>query len=148
MIPCAVQPLPIRRERLKIVLATDELTSTTLPHEFMHLIERRLYAYYDSVGESFWDGWVSRNPEDFNYFDEEDRQQYSDYFVSQYAMTNSTEDIAETFMFLFTAGEPLEENDWYRDAPHIQAKVAFLKEAIRRSFPSVQAVDKACWESK
>lgn len=61
-------------------------------------------------------------------------------------MAASTEDYADTFMYMFTAREPFEESCRYKDAPHIQAKVAYLAEAIRRSFPSVQAVDRAYWE--
>ena len=136
-------------ERLKIVLATDEFAPSTLPHEFMHLIARRVSAYYDSLGESFWEGWVALNPEGFNYFEEKDGQALvNDYFVSYYAMTNSDEDEADTFMYMFTAQQPFEECWWYKDAPHIQAKVAYLIEAIRSSFPSVQSVERAYWEGK
>ena len=136
-------------DRLKIVLATDEFSASTLPHEFMHLIEYRTAAYYDSVGEDFRAGWEALNPEGFDYFGEQDAQPpVNDCFVSSYARTNAEEDKAETFMYMFVAQEPLEECLWYRDAPHIRAKVAYLTEAIRRSFPSVQAVDKAYWESK
>ena len=136
-------------ERLKIVLATDEFTPSTLPHEFMHLIARRVYACYDARGESFWEGWVALNPEGFDYYDEKDEQALvNDYFVSYYAMTNSDEDEADTFMYMFTAQQPFAECWWYKDAPHIQAKVAYLMEAIRGSFPSVQSVERAYWEGK
>ena len=136
-------------DRLKIVFAADEFTTSTVPHEFMHLIERRVTAYYESVGENFWDEWESLNPEDFDYFDEEDHNDLvGDWFVSSYAMTDSMEDRAETFMEVFTAQQPLEECWWYQDAPHVQAKVAYLLEAIRRSYPSVQAVGHAYWENK
>lgn len=134
-------------ERMKIVLATDEFSASTLPHEFMHLIDRRVAAYYDSIGESFWDAWTALTPADFDYFAE--KKEYAlvnDSFVSYYAMTNPEEDKAETFMYMFTAQESLEELYWYKDAPCVQAKVAFLTEAIRSSFPSVQAVEKAYWE--
>ena len=136
-------------DRLKMVLATDEFTASTLPHEFMHLLERRVAAWYDSLGESFWEGWIALNPEGFDYFASEDQSALLyDYFVSSYAMTNAEEDHAETFMYVFIAQDPLEECFWYRDAPHIQAKVAYLLEAIRRSYPSVQAVEQAYWETK
>ncbi len=135
--------------RLKIVLATDEFYPSVLPHEFMHLIERRVYAYFDSVGESFWNGWMALNPEGFNYYaDDNPYTLVGDCFVSSYAMTNSTEDMAETFMSVFVANVPLSECYWYKDAPRVQAKVAFLLDAIRRSYPSVRAVDKAYWEGK
>lgn len=134
-------------ERLKIVLATDEFSASTLPHEFMHLINRRVAAYYDSIGESFWEVWTALTPADFDYFAEEKEYELdNESFVSYYAMTNPEEDKAETFMYMFTAQEPLEELYWYKDAPRIQAKVACLTEAIRSSFPSVQAVDEAYWE--
>ena len=136
-------------QRLKLVLATDEFSSSTLPHEFMHLLERRVAAFYDSLGESAWESWQALNPAGFDYFAPEDQSALiCDYFVSGYAMTNTEEDQAETFMYLFVAQDPLEDCAWYRDAPHIQAKVAWLREAIRRSYPSVQAVETAWWEGK
>ena len=129
--------------------ATDEFSASTVPHEFMHLIERRIFAWYESVGESFWDAWDALNPEGFDYYDGEDKWELvGDWFVSSYAMTDSMEDRAETFMEVFTAQTPLEECFWYQEGSHVPAKVAFLREAIRRSYPSVQAVEQAYWESK
>lgn len=136
-------------ERLLICLATDEFSYSTLPHEFMHLIERRIHAWYESQNESFWGVWDTLNPEDFYYaVGQDDTDLPYDWFVSRYAMTDSMEDRAETFQYLFTSTEPLKEAWWYADSPHVQAKVALLCEAIRNAYPSVQAVERACWEKE
>ncbi len=134
-------------QRMRIVLATDEFSSSILPHEFMHLIERRIHAWYEANGESFWELWDACNPEGFGYcVGPDDTDTPDDWFVSRYAMTDSMEDRADTFEYLFNAAEPLEDCWWYKDLPHVQAKVALLQEAIRNAYPSVQAVDRAYWE--
>ena len=56
-------------------------------------------------------------------------------------MTNSLEDRAETFAYLFEQHAPLEEADWYKDHPQIQNKVALLIEAIRNAYPSIGNAD-------
>ena len=137
-------------EPMLICFATEEFSSTHPAHEFMHIIDYRLNAYYSTESRSMWSIWEDMNPDwafdDWDWLDEAQQEEVMDYFVSNYARTNSNEDRAETFQMLFDCTGPLAEEWWYADRPKVQAKVACLIEMIREAFPSVQAVELAWWE--
>ena len=126
-------------QRMAICFAVDEFSATLLPHEFMHLIEYRIHAWYEAKGESFWERWSALNPPETETVPE-------DWYVSFYAATNDQEDRAETFAQLFMEQRPLEESDWYQAHPPIQEKVRLLTEAIRNAYPSVENADSVIWE--
>lgn len=128
-------------QRMSICFAVDEFSASLLPHEFMHLMECRVHAWYEARGESFRAQWDALNPP-------ESEADPSEWFVSLYAMTDDMEDRAETFARLFLEPGPLEEADWYRDHPHIQEKVRLLTEAIRNAYPSVESASDVYWENK
>jgi hypothetical protein len=130
-----------------MVFATDEFSVSQIPHEFMHVIDNRIYYYYTNKEDAPYDGnydemWCALNPKDFNY----DQDEYNeDYFVSYYAMTNWVEDRAETFMFLCDGTYNM---DWYKDNEALRKKADFLIKSIHDAFPSVQKeTDKLLWES-
>ena len=127
-------------QRMSICFAVDEFSAALLPHEFMHLIECRVHAWYEARGESFRDLWQALDPP-------ESGTDTEDWFVSLYAMTNDMEDRAETFARLFLEPGPLEEADWYRDHPHVREKVRLLTEAIRNAYPSA-ASETPYWEDR
>lgn len=133
-----------------ITLATDSFTSTTLPHEFMHIIDRRIFNTFDDSNEYFEDEWAKLNPDGFEYSYDTNNydldEKYEDYFVSAYSTATPDEDRAEIFMNLFTAGSYDEAPYWYTESPYTKAKADYLCKAIRRAYPSLQNVDKAYWE--
>lgn len=126
-------------QRMSVCFAVDEFSASVLPHEFMHLMECRIQAWYEARGESFRALWAGLNPS-------EPGAPTEDWFVSFYAATNDREDRAETFARLFLEPGPLEEADWYKAHPHVQEKVRLLIEAIRNAYPSVQSAKDVYWE--
>lgn len=137
-------------EPMMICFATEEFNDTHLAHEFMHVIDYRLNAYYSTERRSMDERWWALSPQwaydEDEWLDEEQSAEVMDYFVSSYARTNSNEDRAETFQRLFDSTGPLAEEYWYAEKPKVQAKVDCLIEMIREAFPSVQAVERAWWE--
>jgi hypothetical protein len=133
-------------EKLHIVFATDEFTVSHIPHEFMHLIDNRIMNYYDnsenvSYDDSLYSVWSDYNPDGFCY-DDDDEEYNEKYFVSVYAMTNTNEDRAETFMYLCDESFG---TDWYKDGEPVKNKADSLINAISESFPSVQNSDNVFW---
>ena len=135
-------------EPTMICFATEEFNPSQLAHEFMHIVDLRLQGYLTTQRQDLESAWLKLSP-DYAYESElsqEQSDELENWFVSWYARTDGAEDRAETFMMLFNAEEPLAEQWWYKDKPGVQAKAAWLVENLRAAFPSVQAVEKACWE--
>jgi hypothetical protein len=130
---------------MHIVFATEEFALSQIPHEFMHLIDNRIYDYYaynatDAFSDGFDDLWMNLNKDGFVYDDDADYD--GNYFVSYYAMTNWLEDRAETFMYLCDESYG---TDWYTSNKYLKKKADFLIDAIRLAFPSVQKADSVYW---
>lgn len=126
-----------------LCFATREFSYSHLPHEFMHLAEARIHAYWESQYRSFWDAWDALNPADCY---GEDQELDEEHFVSSYAMTNAQEDRADTFKQAYGAEYPFAECWWYAEHPAVAAKVDFLLASIREAYPSVQAAETVYWE--
>lgn len=135
-------------EPMMVCFAAEEYNPSQLPHEFMHLMDYRLNQYNAKVRRDLENEWSRLSPwwAYDSWLTEKQEQEVEGYFVSLYARTNSTEDRAETFQALFDSEEPVAEQWWYAEHPGVQAKAAYLVKAIRAAFPSVQAVEQACWE--
>jgi hypothetical protein len=134
-------------ESLHIFFATDEFDISQIPHEYMHLIDDRIYDYYSTVevnGEKFYNNfdllWSEYNPDNFVYDFDQDYD--SKYFVSFYSMTNCLEDRAETFMYLCCDSFG---SDWYKDNEPLKKKADFLIKSIYDAFPSAQKADNLLW---
>ena len=135
-------------EPTMICFATEEFNPTHLAHEFMHIMDRRLQGYLTAQRQDLESAWRRLSP-DYAYepgLSQEQSDALEAYFVSWYARTDGAEDRAETFQRLFDSEEPLAEQWWYKDKPGVQEKVRWLSETLRAAFPSVQAVERACWE--
>lgn len=129
-----------------ITFATDEFIFDHLAHEFMHIIEFRIFDYYESIGSSFDDEWNTFVPAGFSYYS--DYNEYNDdtaeYFISAYAMTDQYEDRAELFMRLFSDAYYNTVPDWYTGK--MKTKTDCLCKAIRNAYPSVKNMDNVYWE--
>ena len=132
---------------MSVFFCTETHIFTNFPHEFAHLIDGRLRWILFGLGRDPDAEWMALNPV-HAYDGSLSSGVAADYFVSEYAGTDTWEDKAETFRALYTSSEPLAEALWYRDHTGIQAKVAYLTETLREVFPSVQAVDRAVWEKR
>ncbi|MBR5742588.1 MAG: hypothetical protein IKX85_02215, partial [Clostridia bacterium] len=132
------------REQFLICFAADEFYESHLPHEFMHLIEVRVHAFEESEGRSFWEEWDALNPAEFYYNSDEFDPEY---FPTWYAMTDSMEDRADTFMTIYQHALSPGEPDPFADYPHLKAKAELLLASIRAAYPSAAAAEKLFWES-
>ena len=132
-------------ETYEIVFGYHGFTKSVIVHELMHLIDNRIQTYYDDNNMDFYSEWWALNPDGFEYYYEEDHDSNEEYFVSHYAMTNAAEDLADTFQAMYNA---YAENGDYRfnEYEHVNQKAALICEAIRKSFPCMEKVDKAFWE--
>lgn len=130
-----------RYDGFLICFATDEFSNEFIPHEFLHLIDARIDSYLTSKGKDYEVLWDRLNPKGFFYYAEQDYNEK--YFVSSYAMTDSREDRADTFQYLFTgynaSSHPLAQNA-------VRRKGIYLTQLIRQAYPSVQKLDYASWE--
>lgn len=136
-------------EPVMVCFATEEFGATHPAHEFMHILDLRLGLYLDSQRRDLEGEWWDLSPV-YAYdsiLTDEQYEAVEPYFVSAYARTNSTEDRAETFEAMFDTDVPAEEAWWYKDHPGVQKKAAWLAQTIRSAFPSVQATDRAWWET-
>ena len=124
-----------------ICFATDEYNHYYIPHEMFHLIDGRIEHYYTGLGKNYEKEWNKLNPSGFMYYSGQDYN--PSYFASEYAMTDSKEDRADTFEYLFEAykasSHPYSQNG-------VRKKAIFISESIRAAFPSVQKVELASWE--
>lgn len=135
-------------DNLLICFATQEFEASHPAHEFMHIMDRRLEQQLWTQGRCLEEEWQALSP-DFAYdgdLSPEQQEALEGYFVSWYAQTNGGEDRAETFQYLFDVGEPLATHWRYQDSPGVQAKAAWLVQALREAFPSVQAQEQVWWE--
>ena len=135
-------------DKMTVCFGAWEYERGTLYHEFMHVMDARILTTLAAQGRNWDKEWAALSPAqayDPNY---SNKSVISQYFVSDYAHTEVSEDKAETFMFLCESSEPLSKASWYKVHPKIQAKVTFLIQTIREVFPSVQAVERAFWEKR
>lgn len=129
----------------EIVFGYHGFEKSVVVHELMHLIDNRIQTYYDDNNMDFYGEWWELNPDDFEYYYEEDHDSYEEYFVSHYAMTNVAEDLADTFQAMYNA---YAENGDYRfnEYEHVNKKAALICEAIRNAFPCMENADEVFWE--
>ena len=93
----------------------------------------------------FYAQWWALNPDDFEYFYDNDHDSYEEYFISHYAMTNEAEDLADTFQAMYNAYA--EDGDYrFNEYEHVNQKAALICEAIRKSFPCMEHADEVFWE--
>ncbi len=130
-------------EHFDITFATEGFTKNIVYHEMMHLIYERINNYYNDRGENFYALWEELN--DGIEYNPDAEEVNNDYFVSNYAMTNADEDMAETFQFLCETNENDEMPDWLKSET-ANKKAVFLCKTIRKVFPSVSSIERAYWE--
>ena len=128
---------------LYIVMGTSSFSKSNIAHEMMHSMEYRM--------DNIWHQWNKLNPKGFEYYGDPREANNTDYdenyFVRGYGQANQLEDRATIFEELFTSGVNKDlESWWYADKPGVIAKAKFLCAEIRKSYPSVAAVDEAVWE--
>ncbi|MCR5207376.1 MAG: fibronectin type III domain-containing protein [Eubacterium sp.] len=130
-----------RYDGFLICFATDEFSHDFIPHEFLHLIDARIDDWLTSQNRNYELEWGRLNPKSFFYYDGQDFM--PKYFPSVYAMTDSREDRADTFEYLFEAYN-------YPAQPFIynalKKKSIFLTELIRAAYPSVRKTAFTTWE--
>lgn len=145
----------------------DSAFLSTLHHEFMHLLEDRLSqtAYeVDKPVFMFWDNLGPKEAEHhgfaLTYTDasgdtffnldytalHEDAQAHPDrvWFVDAYSRTWPLEDRARLFEHMMTTSPSADPFIF----PHLRKKAQILAALLRQSFPSLQAVATAPWESQ
>ena len=154
-------------ERYIALNAYETSLFTNLAHEFMHVMEDRIWQGYSAAGDALIERWTALGPQDvpdggfmYSYhqadglelFDtlltalDESAGQAPDrvWFIDAYSRSYPLEDRARIFEHLFMAQDtpdPLFEHlNLYKKA---QALCAIIREA----FPSVQALDQAAWET-
>ena len=129
----------------EIVFGYHGFEKSVVVHELMHLIDNRIQTYYDDNNMDFYSEWWKLNPDGFEYYFEEDHDSNEEYFVSHYAMTNVSEDLADTFQAMYNAYA--ENGDFrFNEYEHVNKKAALICEAIRKAFPCMENVDEAFWE--
>lgn len=134
-------------ERMIITFATDEFLYSHLPHEFMHIIDMRIFDYYESIDKSFWEEWEKYNPKDFCYGTNDVLEDdLLPYFVTAYSLTSQQEERADMFDLLFCDQYVKDTPPWLAEYPHIQDKVNYLCKAIREAYPSLKNADTQPWE--
>ncbi len=138
------------RYEMYACFASTEYTYDQFPHEFMHLLDARIFAAYDVENGTlggFYEFWDTLNSPDFGYKYWEDEYEFDpEYFVSSYAMKQAEEDRAEIFMYLFQSAYQKEPPAWYSEHAPLAHKTDVLLDWIRKAFPSVAKTGKAYWE--
>lgn len=131
-----------------IAFATEEFNETQMPHEWMHILDHRIYRTYEDQGKNFWDEWENYNPEGFYYgvADSELDETNEQYFVDWYAMTSQQEDRAEIFQRLFDCGEDDTRPFWLEEHPEIMKKTVALCKVLREIYPSLNEPVRQYWE--
>lgn len=155
-----------RGERYIIFDAYDESVSTTLAHEFMHLLEDKLEERDLATGISTLTGFENLSPSGYqnggyNYgYHDADGYQLSDraytweadnaadqplrvWYIDSYSRSYPLEDRARIFENLFTAGDSLPE---CFQSPHLMAKAKYLCALIREAFPRLASGPAPIWE--
>ncbi|MCH5321371.1 MAG: hypothetical protein J1E36_06380 [Eubacterium sp.] len=132
-------------ETLEIVFSTSSFNNSIVFHEFMHLIDNKIEDYYAEQDMNFYDMWCELNPKDFEYYSEIDFEFDEEYFISEYAMTNYAEDMADTFQSMYNAYDTGYAKDITENG-HVKKKADLICEAIRKAFPSMENAQEPCWE--
>lgn len=114
--------------------AINPLLEETMYHEISHIIDKRLEfdSMYREDASYSEEGWTKLNPEGFEYNDSYYGAldpQYADYFVDQYACTNSTEDRARIMEYAM-----LWDVSVFEGKDGLIEKLRFYSEGIRDSF--------------
>ena len=134
-----------------------------LAHEFMHVMEDRIYACIEETGIDYLAYWETFAPEPdayyYSYFDE-DGLEISDpaytatgeepgsgqiWFLDSYSRSYPPEDRARILEYLY-AGEESMYADMFQE-PHIRDKAQYLCAVIRACFPSCAGVETCPWET-
>lgn len=128
----------ITDDELYIVYGCRTFDYSTFFHEMMHIMEYRIR----NLEPDFDAEWEKLNPKDFYYTADYDtlyyeNEAFQDYFARSYGMTNALEDRATVFELLCdnasTDAEP-----WWREKEPLAAKADFLKDALQKSYPSLE----------
>lgn len=137
-----------------------------LAHEFMHLMEDRLWRVEEGAADGPMAQWARLSPPEaenrgyaYSYREPDGAELYdpaytagdpmagSDpgrvWFVDAYSRSFPLEDRARIFEYLFTWDAAAPSLFAY---PRLAAKAQVLNAAIRNAFPSVRAMDQAPWE--
>ena len=153
-------------ERYIALNAYDSSFTRNLAHEFMHVMEDRIWEEYYEKGTGLIGRWGWLGPEDaagfgFVYsYHNADMTEFFDtgftaesadaaeqpgevWFVDAYSRTYPLEDRARLFEYLFTAEDGSHAVFTY---PNLHFKAQCLGAVIRESFPSVRALPQASWE--
>ncbi len=153
-------------ERYIALNVRDGSFMRNLAHEFMHVMEDRLWETDQGLPESLLRQWGRLGPKDqeghgfaFSYHNP-DMTEWADstysadafgaqedpedvWFIDAYSRTFPLEDRARIFEYLFTAGDTSGTLFSY---PNLLLKAQCLSAIIRNAFPSVQALSAASWE--
>lgn len=125
--------------------STDEFSFSQLPHEFMHILDIKLFNSFERENKNFWEEWEKQNYDRFYYgTDKEWEGKNLEYFVSAYAMTSQQEDRAELFQQLFSNAEF--ESD-FSDHPKQLEKAKALCNYLRGAYTSLQNEENLIWET-
>lgn len=153
-------------ERYLAVNTQDSQVYQNLAHEFMHVLEDRLWLVSNQDGTALLDGWDRLGPEEdeshgfvYTYLSEDGYTFYDDtwtaaaysgqggmdrvWFIDAYSRTYPMEDRARVFEHLF-----LPSDHWLQPFryPNLLLKARVLSALIREAFPSVREVENAFWE--
>lgn len=128
-----------------ICFSTDLFNFGQLPHEFMHILDIKLFNSYERKDKSFWDEWEKLNYEGFNYGTEDSEWEgkNQEYFVSGYSMTSQQEDRAEIFQTLFAN---YNSKSQFADHPNQQKKAEYLCSELRNAYKSLGELNNPIWE--
>ena len=143
-------------EKFQIAIGAYTFSVATFAHEYMHIIDARLDDLYWEEGLDIL--WSEYNPKGFEYlgyqennpesWEKIDFSKHENDFVSFYAMSEATEDRADTFssLFTFTADEYSEKPYWYKENTPAAKKALFLCKSIRKAFPCMKNAPVQPWE--
>ena len=124
----------------------NPILEETMYHEISHIIDKRID--YDSLyreNASYSEmGWIELNPEGFEYNDSYYgtlNPQYADYFVDNYACTNSTEDRARIMEYAMFG-----EVGVFAGKEGLTKKLIYYSNGIRDSFDTTGWPEKLPWD--
>ena len=137
----------------------------SLAHEFMHVMEDRIYACAQERGIEYLNYWESFTPGQgayyYSYFDENgleisdpaytaaageiDGSPSEVWFLDSYSRSYPLEDRARILEYLYAGEDGLYAGVFQE--PHIQAKAQYLCAVIRECFPSCANAARLPWET-
>ena len=144
----------VRTEKNREIMFLDinvDKVEYTLAHEMFHIIEKKGIAettlYFNKVFTGY--RWEENNPPGFVYSEEKmkDNKEHLTgdlediYFVSSYAKTSRSEDMAEVFGMMMSYEEDNVPDSFY--SPHVINKMKFISEFLEENYES--ATDEAHW---